>query len=478
MEGGIQPSHFTTVKIQAMRLPIRYQILVPFAVVLVAALAAITVTSSWLAVRRSARATLERLRGVVETLETATFPFSRNVLEQMRGLTGAHFVSLDSNGELIASTVALDSFEPLRSVPTATDLSNLLECPLITVSGDGYFAAQLQVTRPRSAGSLIVLYPVRNWRTERWNAAWPPLAVGMATLLVMAAVATMLANRLGRRIHALSRLLNDIAAGSFKSLPVGKGRDELDELFRAANDLSDRLRSMEQTIRQTERVRLLAQIAGGLAHQLRNDVTGVRMAIELHGRRCPARAGDETLAVALRQLSVTEEHLRSFLASARDEGPGRTAPARLAELLREIVRLLKPTIEHAHVAFELKADAAHGEAMVTRPELVRMAVVNLVLNALEAAGPGGQVELSLERRGAWLTLHVVDNGPGPPEQLGERICEPFVSSKPHGVGLGLAIARRVAEQLDGELTWKRHNDRTVFTLRWPDAGPAPAFAQP
>jgi signal transduction histidine kinase len=90
--------------------------------------------------------------------------------------------------------------------------------------------------------------------------------------------------------------------------------------------------------------------------------------------------------------------------------------------------------------------------------------LNLVQNAVEAAGQGGAVEIVV---GADGSVEVLDTGPGPPADLADRLFEPFVSGKAEGVGLGLALARRVAETAGGRLSWDRRGGRTCFRLELP-----------
>ncbi len=456
-----------------MRWPIRNQILLPFATVLLVAVGTTALTASWLAVCRSEQQTVSRLRSVVRTLESATFPFSQNVLQQVRGLTDAHFAVLDRRGTVLAATLPLSGTaqQLVWSVPVARDLDSLLDYPLVSIGGDPYFAVRLRAERPGDAAWLVVLYPVRSWHEDRWNAAWPPLAIGAVTLLVMAAVSGLLAARLGRRIRRVQQVLAQIAAGRFVRAPVTTPRDELSDLLVSANRLSDRLEQMQETIRQTEQLRVLAQVAGGLAHQLRNDIAGARMALELHRKRCGTSKGEESLQVALRQLVLTEDHVRSFLAFARRDQPSQQAAGELSGLLRDLESLLRPMCEHTGVQLELTVDLPNGSAEVLQADSVRVAVMNLMLNAIEAAGPGGRVWVRARGDGRSVCVEVVDTGPGPPEEIRAKLFEPFVTSKPEGVGLGLAIARRVASELDGELTWTRQHDQTVFTLRWPARRP-------
>jgi signal transduction histidine kinase len=100
-------------------------------------------------------------------------------------------------------------------------------------------------------------------------------------------------------------------------------------------------------------------------------------------------------------------------------------------------------------------------------QLLRAALVNLALNAIDATGGGGHVTIAASVGGGRVTLAVEDDGPGPPPELGTALAEPFVTGKQEGVGLGLSVARAVAEQHGGTLAWQRADGRTRFTIALP-----------
>lgn len=100
-------------------------------------------------------------------------------------------------------------------------------------------------------------------------------------------------------------------------------------------------------------------------------------------------------------------------------------------------------------------------------DALRAAVLNLTLNGIEAAGSGGTVWLSAAATAGRGVLRVEDSGPGPAGGVAETWFEPFTTTKPEGLGLGLAIARQVAEDHRGGLSWSRTASRTRFELSWP-----------
>jgi signal transduction histidine kinase len=444
-----------------MRWPIRNQIFLPVATLLMVAIASMAVLSAAVAARRSSN---ERMERVVATLDEASFPLSENVLTKMRGLSGAEYVTLDQRGKILISTLGSrmqesDLPSPLPPAGTATRLEDF---GVIDVAGQPYYMAVLAGHGNTEVRSLLVMYPRSNlWQAE-WEAAWPPLAIGGVTILLMVAVSAWLSRRLARRIEAVQGLFARLADGRFGYVAAQPPLDEVYELTLSANRLSDRLAANQEEIARTERLRLLAQLAGGLAHQLRNAVTGARMAVQLHQRRCP-RSADESLDVALRQLSLTEEQIRGLLSLGKpDQQPPVSEP--LSHMVAEIDRLVVAAAKHAHVAWECESPPVVQELTVTNAHSVRAGLLNLVLNAIQAAGSGGGVRLWTDRTATHVQIHVADSGSGPPESLRSAIFEPFVTSKPEGIGLGLALARAAAEKQGGNVLFARVEGQTRFTM--------------
>lgn len=448
-----------------MRWPIRYQIFVPFASLVLVAVASITVTMAVLAVRRSSEERIDQLHRVEATLADAGFPFTQSVLRKMRGLSGAEFVALDEKGAVVTSTFdrPLDRADLPARLPASGPPKRLDEFDAVAFGGSAYFAAVLPGNTSSGVGSLLILYPQRNLRQAQWEVAWPPLAGGAATMLLMLAISAWLSRRLARRIESVRTLFGRIADGQFAHVNAQPPVDEVYDLVLSANRLSDQLTAMTDRVARTERLRLLAQLAGGLAHQLRNAVTGARMAIQLHQRHCATERHDESLDVALWQLTLTEEHVRGLLALGKHESRPPSV-GRLSAIVAEIERLILPAARHAIVDWHCHPLADGLDFDVNDSQGLRAGLLNVVLNAVEAAGSGGHVRLWLDSRETHVRVHVADSGSGPPASVRAAIFEPFVTSKPEGVGLGLTLAKAVAAAHGGEVSWSRVDGETIFTM--------------
>jgi hypothetical protein len=221
---------------------------------------------------------------------------------------------------------------------------------------------------------------------------------------------------------------------------------------------------LERALQDGERLRLLGQVAGGLAHQLRNGVAGAKLALQLHTRACTESDGD-SLEVARRQLSRVESDLARFLELGRVDTSRR--PSHIVEIVDEAAKLLRPQCRHSDVQLCWEPPAFDPVVVGDAGRLAHI-VVNLLTNAVEAAGRGGHVEIVVDQpRDGSCVLEVWDSGPGFAPHVARRLSQPFVTGKSNGVGLGLFVARQAAEAHGGWLEWRRERGLTCFCVELP-----------
>lgn len=462
-----------------MRWPLRYQILLPMACVMLAVVVVVSCVDAWLAGRRAHERIETQLQEIGRTLAGASFPLTDNVLKQMRGLSGAEFVVADRAGAVVAASLDRVSTRQLPAPAAPGAGAPLALQRRIPIAGQSYLHSQLELSRPFRGGDpdvLHVLYPERRYRQAWRDAVVPPVASGLAALVTVVLISSMIAARVTQPLHRLSEQVAGIACGDFAPLPIPPRNDELRDLALAINRTADMLTRYEQQVRRHEQLRTLGRLGGGIAHQLRNAVTGCRLALELHGREC-GQAADEGLAVARQQLDVMEEYLQRFLSLGRQDSRP-PAPLDLADVIERSLHLVRPKARHLGVALQWSRPAAPAPLAGDADQLAQ-AVVNLLLNGVEAAAesaarhPGGAaaprvlVTLAADGVAGKLRLEILDTGAGPAEQVREQMYEPLVSAKPDGVGLGLSLAREVVEQHGGTLDWQRRADLTCFSVELP-----------
>jgi signal transduction histidine kinase len=449
-----------------MRWPLRRQILLPMVGIVLLAIAVISALNAALAAARVRHERDQQLASVRKTLAASNFPLTDHVLQQTRGLTGAEFVATDLEGTPVAASNA--SLSPAGAL--------------------GYIHAAIPLDRrPVEGGQYVlhVFYPEAQWREARWQAAWPPLAIGGAAVLLVGLAAILIARLVTQPLERLREQVGGIAEGRFEPVTLPGRDDEIRTLAVAVNQMAARLAQYEHSTRQSERLRTLGTLGGGIAHQIRNAATGCRIALDLHQRDCPQASSnghaDQPLAVAVRQLELIETHIQRLLALGRPPATDKR-DVDLVEIVQQAIELVRPSATHLGVELQfsppgparLAADAA---------SLVQL-VVNLLVNGVEAAAQtrvtaaatasaraGTAVRVVLTADEESCQLAVIDPGAGPSPQLQPRLFEPFATDKPGGTGLGLAVVRQIAQDHGGTVCWERRGDETWFLVELPVRSP-------
>ena len=458
-----------------MRWPIRIQLLWPMLAVMALTILLVGAAVTYWRISQVRAQQKDNLQRVATTLVEGSFPLSEQVLQQMRGLSGAEFVLLGGNSEIVTTTLDIspEVHRRLRELPLDRVLDDLAEQPKIVIGTRQYLATRTPLVRPLPSGgpgSLAILYPEDQILAEAHRAAWPALLAVVAIAVVVVVVTTLLAQRFVKPIRTLGDRTAAIARGDFTPLPVTPRDDEIRDLTVAINQMTKTLSQYETEIRRSEQLRTLHQLGAGMAHQLRNSAAGALMAIELHQRQCPASADSESLEVARTQLKLMSSYLQRFLTLGQSR-PASTDRLALQQLVCEVIKLVEPACAHAKI--ELTHQWPEQPLMIEGDaETLRQVLINLLLNAVDAAraknGTPGRVIVGIRAdENNRAILEIKDSGPGPNQSVEGRIFEPFVSEKPDGTGLGLFVARQVVEQHRGTIDWRREQDLTCFTVELP-----------
>lgn len=242
-------------------------------------------------------------------------------------------------------------------------------------------------------------------------------------------------------------------------LAVGLVTGKLEDRERRTRDhlrrtLDERERLQAELVR-SERLAAVGQLSAGLAHEIRNPLASIKGAAEILGDSTGGDRADQTdgrsrmLAILKEETARLNEVLTRFLGFARPATEG-ASRFDLGDELRRLGDLLAHRPDAPRVSVRVPDGVHPCEGDLTQ---IRQLLLNLGLNAAEAAGPkpGGAVTLALSRQGHELVITVADNGPGfSPEAL-RNLGTPFFTTRPGGTGLGLATSLRLARDHGGDL---------------------------
>jgi signal transduction histidine kinase len=448
-----------------MRRTIRHQLLLP----LLTLMAGIVVLSGWIAwsaAERTRRQIESQLDSAAETIGAASFLVNSQTLKLMKGLSGADVLVCDRQRRPLTDDrgQALTTLPTLPAeLPEAGPRDRLHLAPHVHVDGTTYFCQGVTLRSDVAGNRLVYLfYPETRWREAISQAVWPALVVGAIGGAVAIVLTLLVTQRITRRLRELVRRTRLIADGDFSPMPLAARADELGDLGQAINEMAARLARFEETLRSSERLRLLGQVSGGLAHQLRNGITGAKLAVQLHARAVPAT---EDLDVALRQLTLMEIHLKRFLDLGKATELQRE-PCDLAALVNDTIALLRPHCLHTRIDLRWQKPET-STPLTADPHQLGQVILNLLTNATEAAGPGGWVEARVGSVDSKACVEILDSGPGVVPAVSARLFEPFVTSKPEGVGLGLAVAKQIVQAHGGTIRYERIDNTTCFRVELP-----------
>ena len=212
-------------------------------------------------------------------------------------------------------------------------------------------------------------------------------------------------------------------------------------------DITARKAAEQRLVEQASLARL-GQMAAVVAHEVKNPLAGIKGAIQvLMSRRPPGDMETAVMRDIVARIDALNELIQDLMMFARPRPP-RLSKVNLRHLIDEAIVMLRRDPAGASIEIAVEGDAGQVTADA---DLVRATVLNLLLNAAQAMGGQGCIRVLTGRRDAKWTLEVTDNGPGIPADIREQVLEPFFTTKARGGGLGLPIARRVAELHGGTL---------------------------
>ncbi len=315
-------------------------------------------------------------------------------------------------------------------------------------------------------GTLIVSYP-RSTLEPALNRILR--RVTYSTLAVMALllpVAWYVGHRTAAPLVDLARRMQDV--GRIPSAEIEHaaedGEQEIGQLAMQFNQMLEELREKESLERQivvSERLAAVGRLVAGVAHEINNPLGGMLNAIDTYrryGRR--DEMTDKTVSLLERGLEQIRETVSALLVEAKAGRHGLSH-----QDIEDVRTLVQPNAVQRQLELCWENNL---EGTLTLPSTpIRQMLINLCLNAVQAAPKGGRVSFRIGTEHALLDIHVENDGKPIPEHEMSRLFEPFATSKPSGIGLGLWVTYQIVDQLDGEIVVLSEEGVTSFDVRLP-----------
>jgi two-component system nitrogen regulation sensor histidine kinase NtrY len=312
-------------------------------------------------------------------------------------------------------------------------------------------------------GQLLAILLIENSRSElaslKKYIQGTAAVVGGAGVLLGLMLSFWTASRVTRPLRDLASSVREVAGGNWDTRASVSSSDEVGQLARDFNGMTEQLREQRHRMIQAERVAAWRELARRLAHELKNPLFPLQITIENLQRSRDASPDqfDEVFRESTSTLLAELGHLKTIIGSFSDfaKMPApQLEPVDVNQIARDVLQLFEAQLRapgQPPVETKLELEAVLGEVPAD-PDQLRRALRNLVLNALDAMPQGGVLTIRTSRHEGKVALEVSDTGEGLTPEECDRLFTPYYTTKQHGTGLGLAIVQSVVSDHKGTIT--------------------------
>ena len=336
---------------------------------------------------------------------------------------------------------------------------------------------------PTRWGSVKIGLSMEETQREIWNTRMLLLLIGFVSLLGGILGATWLSKRITTPIEKLVDGTKHISRGEFDLKIDINSQDEIGNLARSFNEMSHQLQLLRKRMEeankrlvQVEKLASIGHISTGIAHEIRNPLTSVKLNIQKLSEKQDLDEYDRSyLDISQEAIAQIEKFIKELLNFARV--PKLNLDWFSAkQIIDGSLKMMAESLDLKKVRFQKDYQKNLPQVWVDA-DRIRQVILNILQNSYESLDVGGTILIALSvgrnASGECVNVTISDDGKGIPEREWENVFEPFYTTKSSGIGLGLAIARRILEQHQGSIRVKdKPGWGTTFEITLPCEGEA------
>ncbi len=299
------------------------------------------------------------------------------------------------------------------------------------------------------------------------------IILGLALLLGMF-LSIYLIRRIVNPLEFICRAAARIMDGELSTIPMVPGPDRSREEIELVNSLNLMLRFLEtkqNQLVQSAKLAAIGKVTAGIAHEINNPLNNIYLTAEVLLEDLPNIECAERLEMVndiLNQAERAREVVHHLLAFSRTRQSATLEKIDLGALVKQTLTFLKNQIRISQVA--VHTEISERPITVTgNANQLQQVFVNIILNAIQAMGPGGILTIKLDETPENMSrVEISDNGPGIPEKVKSHIFDPFFTTKSEGTGLGLSVSNSIIEEHNGKISLDSQEGRgTTFYIALP-----------
>ncbi len=268
-------------------------------------------------------------------------------------------------------------------------------------------------------------------------------------------------------IRELIRGTRAVSTGDLSQRVQVKTMDEFSELGRSFNEMTEELLTLQEEIRRNERAVTFGKIASGLVHDLKHPIKSIENSSKLVLKMYDDPQYRETFHKTVNREFSNINRFLDDLHNLTHPIPLKPIPLNIHKTMGEVVEACRTEAERKGVRVSQHFQGDNVRISADRFAIERV-LKNLILNAIEAMPQGGDLVLKTKTDGQWMEIAIQDTGCGIPRERLGTIFEDYVTTKRKGLGLGLAISKKIVQDLNGTIEVESEPGKgTTFTLKFP-----------
>ena len=283
----------------------------------------------------------------------------------------------------------------------------------------------------------------------------------------------ILASNINQSLEKIISGINNFNISSEGALIDVNSNDEFKIIAESINNLSmklfkynKQLTKLQDDMIKSAKLAAAGQMAAGLAHEIRNPLSSVKMMSQIiRNRYLKEDEGIDEITTVLEEIDRINSLITDLLEFSKP-GPMNFSRNDINEIIRNVLNLYKYNIEHQKIAVETDLDEKIPQTCLDS-EKIKLCLINFIVNAIQVMPDGGILRIESCEKNGKISIHISNTGAKIPEKDIENIFEPFFTTKKEGTGLGLAMTRLILERHYGSVSVKSSDEITVFEIILP-----------
>lgn len=388
-----------------------------------------------------------RVAGVISR---SSYVLNPVIFRQIKDVVQADIVLFDVQGHLLNSTLDEEIDKELLKEIAVNSGSGETVKKNIKLQGKIYNTVIHPVVVPGRGNAFLSLWmPVNKAEQLQRQIFQSTGRLAFFGLLAMIILGYLIARTITRPLEELAVVTGKIAEGDYSRRAIVHRNDEIGSLAHDFNRMINRIQEYEKRLVESEKMATAGQMAAGLAHEIRNPLTSIKMFVQvLHGRLADQAENQAMIDSLLQEIRRLERIINQIVERARP-GDFNFRQGNINDHLKEVLRIAAPTLSAANITLDCHLSPALPMVSYDAAKL-KQVFWNLLLNSRDAMPKGGTLEISTVTVNNNLKIIFSDSGSGLSDDP-ERFFAPFYTTKPEGMGLGLSTSRKIIARHGGRL---------------------------